>query len=341
VAAAPEGEAAMEAQLKHLQRIPVLFASLLEPVGAGHADAAAIGLRTAILLETRTLSDVAGAPGVVDTIDVVPAHSRMLGVGDPTAAFRAAMVASLTPSYREMLLSPASAAGRLAGQALTYLAPNAAFEIPAAAAPAVRLRLRILLDRYADMHRFVTSSGSVDAIWIVDPATGSAIAIDGAGRGGASVQVGTEGCDSGNLADYLDFAALLISTYCTFAEIEELSEAWVACVGANVEGVGTLAYGSFSDPASVGEFQWWWAAVGAAIGIHGAVVAVKTAWGPGSPSPASLARRAVSAVIQLMLYGLSSYKRCGLPKPPPPPPPGAGPDADPVPRPPTSPPSSG
>jgi hypothetical protein len=333
LAAAPQGEAAMEAQLKHLQRIPVLFASLFEPVGAGHADAAAIGLRTAILLETRTPSDVAGAPGVVDTIDVVPAHSRMLGVGDPTAAFRAAMVASLTPSYREMLLSPASATGRLAGQPLTYIAPNGVYEMPAAAAPAVRIRLRMLLDRYADMHRFVMTNGSLDAIWIVDPATGSAIAIDGAGRGGARRQAGSSlPCDGGNLADLLDFAALLISTYCTFADVEKGGEGWVACVGANVEGVGTLAYGSFSDPVTIGGLSWWGGLAGAAMGVYAVGGMVKDLVRGGAPT--SL-RRAVETVIQLMLYGLSSYKHCGLPQP------GVGPDAPPLPPRPTSPPPSG
>ena len=315
LAAEPQGDAAMEAQLKHLQRIPVLFTPLFEPVGAGHTDATATSLRTAILLETRTPSDAAGTPGVVDTIDVVPAHSRMLGFGDPTAAFRAAMVASLTPSYREMFLSPASAAAQLAGRPLTYLAPNAAYEAPPAAAPAVRTRQRILLDRYADMHRFVVTDGSLDAIWIADPATGSAIAIDGAGRGGATRQAGTGlACDSGNLADLLDFAALLISTYCTFADIAKGTNAWIGCVGANVEGVGTLAVGSWTDPVTIGGLSWWAGLAAAAMGAKAAMEMVE-----GAP-PTSLARRAVETVIALMLYALGSNKHCGpLPQ-------GAGPD---------------
>lgn len=310
VAAIPQGEAAIAAQLRHLQRIPAVFAPLLEPVGDGHPGAVATGLRTAILIESHGLADGVtdgAARTVVDTLDVVPAHGHMLGLGDPEAAFRAAMTASLTPSYREMTLSPASAAARLTGRPLTYLAPNAAY-------PSARPRQQVLLDRYAGMHRFVASDGSVEAIWIVDPTTGTAIAIDEAGRGGAvRSQVGTN-CDSGNLADLLDFASLLISTACTFADYAKGTTAYLWCVGANVEGVVTLGVGSFTDPVSVGGVQWWASAAGAGMGL-------KSAWDAAhGAAPSGMARRIVETFLSLMSYAVGSAKQCGPAEGPPLPP---------------------
>ena len=314
--AIPQGEAALTAQAPHIQRVPAMFAALFEQVGDGNGDAVATSLRTAILIETRDLPAGAQKPAVIDVLDVVPAHNRVLGVGDPAAAFRAAMTASLTASYREMALSPESAASRLKGKPLTWLAPFARYNEPAKADASVSARRRTLLERYADMHRFVVADGSAAEMWIVDPASGSAIAIDGAGRGGARMVAGggSPRCDPADfqLVALLDFAALLVASLCTAAEHVKSVGAQLACIGANVEGVGALVYGSWKHPAG----EWMSVpvlgatVVGAAMGLKDAVQGIGHLASGKTPSPTAVAKRAVLVVIGIMLYGISSATDC-------------------------------
>ncbi|HEY8258274.1 MAG TPA: hypothetical protein VIG08_11530 [Gemmatimonadales bacterium] len=311
--ALPNGDAALSAQASHIRRVPALFSALFEPVG-GDSDAVATGLRTAILIESPGPSPNEGTRTVITALDVVPAHNRVLGVGDPADAFRAAMTASLTASYRETKLSSASAASRLARKPLTYLAPFATYDERAPGDVLVSARRRTLLARYADMHRFVATDVSVAALWIVDPATGSAIAIDDAGRGGAVMEARGAAlrCETPfQLIALLDFAALLISTLCTISDQVESVPAKVACIGANVEGVAALVYGSYTHPAgsppTMSAAAGIATVVGAGIGLKDAAQGIRQ-WK--SPSPTHAAERAVLAVIGLMLYGISSASDC-------------------------------
>ncbi|HET9933180.1 MAG TPA: hypothetical protein VFQ35_20895, partial [Polyangiaceae bacterium] len=171
--------------------------------------------------------------GLARRFDIVPAANRVLGVGtDEAAAFRAAVVASVVPSQREASVSPGSAYARLATAELRFVA---AFENPQALegfTPADLAAWRSVLDQYGDWHRLVPTSPSVGALWVVDPDTGTSVAVLLDGSGGAS-----HSCTDAVNNAVVQAALQVVSLYATYKSfVCELAQTGgtLPCVGATV-----------------------------------------------------------------------------------------------------------
>lgn len=324
LAAIPGGEAALTPQARVVQRTPPLFARLFDPVG-GITIAGANSMRVAVY--TEATGQAAGKAAVIGTVDLPPALNRTSSRGTPAAAFRATMLATLATSYRESQLAATSALGGLQGRKLRYVAPLSSWSAPPGVPPMTAATLQRLTRQYEAWHRFVSADGRVEAMWIVDPATGSSTLIDAAGRGGIRIPTPVDGycfdvpLDKPsdfkgavmNALFWLDLSAALISAYCTLADVPTTDVAlglgvgmpgtgagW-ACVGATVEGVGSLTLGSFISPVSVGTLPWAFNAFGTVVGAAQLGMAATG----GVPGSMKLGVRTVQAVIFLMIAEMS------------------------------------
>lgn len=323
IAAIPKGDPEIVRQVGHLQPTPTVFVPLFQPIGVDPSRGVG-GLRIGIQTESA-LRTASGQRGIVSTVDVPPAFNVVKGRGSGSTAFRRALTESLAISVRESQLSPDSAAARLAGQQLRYLAPYAAWAPLPGMSAAVAERLGMQLNRYYNYHRFVASIQPINSFWIVDPATGSATAIDAFGRGGMTfanpnpvANTGAcEGIDT-DLMFRLDLAAALIAAFCTLVDWQPGSATQklatvasntkgmtpnastiltFACVGATVEGVYSLAEGSFKHPVDLANVKF-------AVNAFGAVTGVAALAGAKWGSPFAGFSLGVRVMISLMLSGI-------------------------------------
>jgi hypothetical protein len=238
------GPAAIAAASPGWRRFPGLLAAMSEPVTSDQAiDATPAGLAVSVLTESPTAS------GLVHLSDVVPGLGGWLGEGtDPVAAFEAAAHRSVGASVREALVFPASAAEQLDGLALTTI-PRYATLGSTSLSDARKASLAQLAAQYADFHLLVPTSGDVVAAWLVDPDTGSLTAVGADGRGaGKDYSKCLMPKDSGELATYIATSIAMISMLCiaTPGVIPQY-----ACVGSDVYGAATAAFGSFTSPPNI------------------------------------------------------------------------------------------
>ena len=325
------GEIAIRKRLGVIAPAPAVFARLFATLGGASVQPAG-RLRVALVTESGQLGR-SGRRSTAGTLDVPPALNRRACRGEPAAAFRAAMIDTLATSYAESRLGGDSAAAQLLGRPLVYVAPFASWTPPPRFAGATAAALGPLMSRYYNWHRFCAADGGVAALWIVDPATGSTTAIDAGGRGGAkfssvSPMAGDDCRETDpDLWYWLDLAAAAISAACGVGgwqspgfSAQMSGVAMYACVGATVEGVASLAYGSFSSPVKIGGVQW-------DVNLFGAVTGLAALGG--AKTPFSGAGSAVQAVIYLMM---SAIGLLGVPclDDDPPPPPGTTPPLGPI-----------
>jgi hypothetical protein len=186
----------------------------------------------------------------IQEVDIAPRLNRFLGADpDRAAAFRAAMEASLVGSIREGQQFTTSAIGELRGQKLVLIPALANGSTVTGWTADQRQRLAPLLTQYWDWHRLVPAAGDVVAMWVVDPQTGTTVAVGLGERGG-----GKRGCTlfpANSGAMHAEFFIALIGVTCTAADAKVGSTVFGACIGANTGGAVTSAYMSFDNPVGL------------------------------------------------------------------------------------------
>lgn len=265
---APAGDnQAIATAARSARRLPWLGAALGTPVAAGGVTPAGVVVR----IFTNTIS----ASGLAIRSDLPPALGTQIGTGsDPAQGFAAALSAGVGASVRESQWMQGSAVAALANETLV-VAPGS-YGLPGWDA-GTQAAFYPLLSRYDSFIRLVPASGAVVAMWVVDPTTGTATAVaaDSAGGGASSCTMQ----DSSGLSGMLSSALLYVNLACAGGVASGYQ-----CTGADVAGVGTLAYGSFTDPIGTATTPSGTAAIAGAMLSFGAV-------GPGG----------VAVCIQLML----------------------------------------
>jgi hypothetical protein len=252
---APAGDPkAIATAARAARRLPWLGAALGTPVAAGGVSPAGVVVR--VFTTTRSAS------GLAIRSDLPPTLGTQFGTGsDPAQAFAAALSAGVGASVRESQWMQGSAAAALADQALV-VAPGSD-GLPGWDA-ATQAAFRPLLARYDSFIRLVPASGAVVAIWVVDPTTGTATAVAADSSGG-----GSSGCtiqDSSGLSGMLSSALLYVNLACAGGVASGYQ-----CTGADVAGVATLAYGSFTNPVGAATTPAGTAAIASVLLSFGAV----------------------------------------------------------------------
>jgi hypothetical protein len=282
------GAEAVAAALPGVKPFPVALPALLEDAPLDRIAPGVTRRLGAVLLSQMPSSD-----GIARVLDVIPELTAWSAPGDAGKAFHASLERSLLASVRESQVLSEGAAAALEDVELVLVPPSST-AVPETWDAAAKARYAPLLDAYSSFIRFVPSDGRSGALWVIDPATGSATAIgsDGKGKGADTCQGDSE------LAQLINIALLVVSYNCTIINPSGVGQ--IACVGANVFGVGVLAYGSYTNPVSMLSFNF-------AVGAAGAVWSFAPT--KGGYSVPAVASRFVTAVLQAMLgvIGLGTY----------------------------------
>ena len=234
-----EGPAAVIGAGRDWHRVPATLAWLADAVPGGTPDTAVPdGLRVTVL------SDRAGPGGLVQVSDVVPGLNRSVGTGpDARGAFRAAMRATVGASLRESEVFGSSAAGQLDGAELVVIPATASADAVASWTDGQRASLSPMIDEYADFHRLVPASGAVGAMWVVDPDTGSATAVDATGRGGGTLLPDClTPADTNEASAFITVSISLISAACLAVG----GDPSFGCVGADTFGAVSAGLAVFT-----------------------------------------------------------------------------------------------
>jgi len=242
----PGGPAAIVAAAAGWRRFPATLAAMSERVASSSGLAAGpAGLQVSVLTETATDS------GLVHLSDVVPKLDDWLGMGpDAAAAFQAAGRASVANSIRESAIFPESAASQLDGLALTAIPALVSIDAITTLSEVRRASLRSVANQYATFHRLVPTTGDIVAAWLVDPDTGSLTAVGADGRGaGKDYSKCLMPKDGGELQTFITTSVAMISLLCLTAP--DVMPPY-ACIGSDVYGALTTAFGSFTAPVDVG-----------------------------------------------------------------------------------------
>jgi hypothetical protein len=284
VTKASKGADALIAALPDLKLFPMVAPLLFDAPAAGSGPPLATGLRVVVLGSRFDGKEY------LRTVDVVPEFNVWTSTGDAATRFSQALERSLYISSREAQFCAQSAFADLQGSTWAVLPPGAG--PPASWTDDTRARFRAVLDHYSSWTCLVPADGARPALWVVDPATGSATAVSLDGRGAGS----DPGCKPDpDLVQQINAALIYLSAVCTIGDPAEAFP-WAQCLSANVFGVGVLAYGSFTSPAGL-NFNF-------AVGLVGAVLS----FAPAKPGSSFLSR-AVMAMLQAMLgvIGLGVY----------------------------------
>ncbi len=206
-----------------VRRLPVALAAMLQPAPA--SGGAVQSLRCAILQE-RSLD---GSTIETHADFSVGANPVIPVTADARAAFAAALTTSTAQSVVEASIFDDSAFGRLSGRPLRAITNGDYTSLSAflASVPAGKLSAwKAVTTLYDGYHVAVPVGGAVDAMWVVDPATGAAKAVLLDSTGGAMIR-SCEG-DTGELAMATMLALLAIA--CVFLDKVIPYE----CLGINV-----------------------------------------------------------------------------------------------------------
>jgi hypothetical protein len=183
---------------------------------------------------------------------VVPGLNRAVGAGsDASAAFGAAMRATIGASIREADVFGLSAAGQIGSADLVVVAASASVDAVAAWSPAQRASLAPMVDEYAGFHRLVPASGDIAAMWVIDPDTGSTTAVGADGRGsGTMLPNCLTPADTNEASQFISVSIALISAACLAAGGVP-GEPSFGCVGADVFGAVSAGLAAFTAPPDV------------------------------------------------------------------------------------------
>ena len=195
---AKKGTDALIAALPSLKVFPMVAPLLFDAPSAASDPPLATGLRVVVLGSRYDGKEY------LRTVDVVPEFNVWTSTGDAATRFSRALERSLYVSAREAQFTDQSAFADLQGTTWAVLAPGAG--PPASWADDVRARFRAVLDQYSSWICLVPADGATPALWVVDPATGSATAVSLDGRGGGL----NPGCNpDSDLAAQINFALIL------------------------------------------------------------------------------------------------------------------------------------
>ena len=192
-------------------------------------------MRVVVLIESSSSDTFERRFDVVPELNLTAAAST-----DARAAFASTLAATVPSSVREGLVLFDSSASRLAGAVLQYLGPRASpSTLTGFSADDLTAWSRVL-DEYDSWHKIVPTSAAPGAMWIIDPATGTAIAVgvDEAGRG-CGKAIGNAAFQEA-LAVFQAYAAYL-SLQCDLGMMEGF-----ACDGALVGAVGASVAAIFA-----------------------------------------------------------------------------------------------
>ena len=190
-------------------------------------------------------SQYASSGDLVDRFDLVPELNRAAAAStDAAASFAAVMATSVGASLREAAVG-FSAADKLAKATLQYVAAGAAATTLTGFATADLARWSGILDQYGDYHRLLPEDPTLEAFWIIDPATGSTFAVYLDGTGGS--------CQNAQWNGELQLDLAALSAYATYKGLVCQMGSF-ACVGATVStvfaGVAALFAAWFLDSIS-------------------------------------------------------------------------------------------
>lgn len=216
-------------------------------------------------LRVAVITDALTSEGVRRRFDVPPELNRVVsGASDPATAFRHAMTTSLQTSLWEQRIAIDSAARRLEGASLVALMPlESPSKIDDRAQDFRSPWAQAMSDSIA-MICLVPTDPTIEAYWIVDPATGSAVAMTLDGRGGAELVMAAAGCGSAAGYALLAQALNLFSLYltwraytCAAAEATREPHIAFACLGAfvgsMVSGVMSIVAATTLDDATLAD----------------------------------------------------------------------------------------
>ncbi len=145
--------------------------------------------------------------GLERRFDIVPQLNLCVVVNsDAAAAFATTMLATVPLSLREGLILSSSAATVLADAPLQYLPPYTGSGGLANFSDDDFARWAGVFDQYESWHRLIPTDPSKNAMWIVDPGTGTTVAVYVNGTGGGSE------CDNATLISQVQLAVELLMT---------------------------------------------------------------------------------------------------------------------------------
>lgn len=228
-------------------RYPALFPALLQASAKG-TSAPPEGLRVVVFTFG---TDAAGKVAV--TTDIVPGLNRSLPVGtDRRSAFTAALRSSLGLSLREAGAMRSSAASDLGDRPLQVVAPNEWLPDSGPWDAAHRAALKPIMTEYLGWYRLVPTTGTGPACWVVDPGTGTTVAVGALGRGAASSGCVIDVPGAGDIAGalyWLGFAGAAISIGCQVHNpVKKTTVEIYGCLGAQTAGVASAAGALFTAP---------------------------------------------------------------------------------------------
>lgn len=223
-------------------RYPAMLPALLQPGALPGAPPE--GLRVVVFALGATKDRI------VLTTDIPPGLNRSLPVGaNRRDAFATALRTSLALSLREAGAMDTSAAAQLGDRPLQVLAPTASLPEKGPWSVVQRAALAPLLLQYYDWYRLVPTTGASTAFWVVDPATGTAVAVGEMGRGGAAKNCVIDqpmNLDIPTAMYWLGVAGAAVSIYCASIEKKKTVPQIIGCIGAQGAGSASAAYALFT-----------------------------------------------------------------------------------------------
>ena len=223
-------------------RYPAMLPALLQPGALPGAPPE--GLRVVVFALG------AAKDRIVITTDIPPGLNRSLPVGATRRdAFAAALRGSLALSLREAGAMDTSAAARLGERPLQVVAPAGSLPEKGPWSAEQRAALAPLLLQYYDWYRLVPTTGTGTAFWVVDPATGTTVAVGEMGRGGAAKNCVIDQpmqLDIPTAMYWLGVAGAAISIYCASIEKKKSVPQVIGCIGAQGAGTASAAYALFT-----------------------------------------------------------------------------------------------
>lgn len=268
----PTAEEIIKAAGQGLRRTPFPLAPLLLPPTV--TAEATMGLRVAILQERG------GPKGIERHVDLPPDLNKAIALSaDPAAAFRSAMSVSVCGSAAEATAFADSAYARLRGQQLTAIVDGQADAFLNTVPAQQQAAWQRVISAYQGRTMLVPPQGKAEALWVIDPDTGSAKAILLDATGGALTLA--NGCANPTTMDNLSVIVGAISAICTGLGY--------TCLGITVANIALTAAAIFDNANSgaLGVNDGW--------GITGLAF---TGVGALGPFPANV--RAVLATIGLL-----------------------------------------
>lgn len=248
---------AFKAAAAKVYRYPMDLAQLLAPPPASYHDPNVVPQGLRILVSTEQPQDNT----LVSRIDIPPGLNQLRISGGNRSAVPSAVRSSLWLSVNEALAYDQSAFAQLQGRPLYLLDRHTgagsipeeiAKRFPAEAAA----RLRRVADQYIDYIRLVPTDGGSVAMWVINHGSGTVMAVDEMGRGGAidvvsevvrtansevNVQVGP--C-AGRLA-LLETLMFIAFTYCSAVEQQLSPKFALLCMAIGEVGIFTTVTGMF------------------------------------------------------------------------------------------------